>query len=260
MKAVLGIDAAWTATQHSGVALVIADADDWQLHSVWPSYAAFLGHNPEHLAADLIRRSQDACGVSPSLIAIDMPLSLEPITARRVADREVSRAYGAKWASTHSPSATRPGAISDRLTEEWTKLGYTLRTASSPDGCLAEVYPHPALIEFLGAATRLPYKVQKAGKYWPEKTNRERRQCLVEQWSLIIEVLEAGLPGVRNALPLPHPEASTAALKSFEDQLDAVVCAAVGVEVLRGHARAYGDSTNAIWIPSRPLPPAATSA
>jgi predicted RNase H-like nuclease len=38
-------------------------------------------------------------------------------------------------------------------------------------------------------------------------------------------------------------------MKAFEDMLDAVVCAWIGVTVLEGRARAYGDERSAIWIP-----------
>ena len=50
-------------------------------------------------------------------------------------------------------------------------------------------------------------------------------------------------------MDLPLADAPTRALKAFEDQLDAVVCAWVGVCALEGRARAYGDAESAIWVP-----------
>jgi predicted RNase H-like nuclease len=46
---------------------------------------------------------------------------------------------------------------------------------------------------------------------------------------------------------------SLAHLKRYEDALDALVCAWVGVCALNGSARAYGDDAAAIWVPSSPV-------
>tara|TARA_B100002003_G_scaffold148670_1_gene137814 strand:+ start:724 stop:861 length:138 start_codon:yes stop_codon:yes gene_type:complete len=42
---------------------------------------------------------------------------------------------------------------------------------------------------------------------------------------------------------------SLAGLKTYEDGIDALVCAWVGIEYLRGAATPYGDDDAAIWIP-----------
>jgi predicted RNase H-like nuclease len=39
------------------------------------------------------------------------------------------------------------------------------------------------------------------------------------------------------------------ALKAYEDQLDAVVCAYVAIAALEGRAESYGDDVSAIWVP-----------
>ncbi len=41
MRAVLGIDAAWTERQPSGVALVVDNGAGWRLHKIAASYKAF---------------------------------------------------------------------------------------------------------------------------------------------------------------------------------------------------------------------------
>ena len=38
-----------------------------------------------------------------------------------------------------------------------------------------------------------------------------------------------------------------AALKRYEDALDALICAWVGTEYLAGRLRAHGDATAAVW-------------
>jgi predicted RNase H-like nuclease len=201
-------------------------------------------------AVKLIETSRQLCGRYIDVIAIDMPLARVPITGRRVSDNAVSSAYCARGCGTHSPSRTRPGLISDQLTIEFDRAGYPLQTLQfSPPG-LVEVYPHPALVELAGALKRLPYKVSKIRRYWPEYTADERRALLFREWSQIVELLEAQIAGVSAALPALRPEASRAELKSYEDKLDAVICAWSGIRVLEGRATPFGDQDSAIWIPS----------
>lgn len=46
MRSVLGIDAAWTEREPSGIALVADDGSGWSLIESAASYAAFLGADP----------------------------------------------------------------------------------------------------------------------------------------------------------------------------------------------------------------------
>ena len=141
-----------------------------------------------------------------------MPLSRKPITGRRASDDAVSRAYGSRHCSTHTPNTVRPGRISDELTEGFGAAGYPLLTLANaePPG-LVEVYPHPALVEFGALAAR---------------------------WR-----------GGAAALPAPDATAGGVELKAYEDMLDAVVCVCVAISILEGEALPYGDEVSAIWIP-----------
>jgi predicted RNase H-like nuclease len=108
------------------------------------------------------------------------------------------------------------------------------RTISPPG--LIEVYPHPALVLLANAPERLRYKVSKVRSYWPHSTTAERRTLLFQEWARIITLLEAKIRGVANALPMP-PDAYGTNLKSYEDMVDAIVCAWVAVCALEGRAR-----------------------
>ena len=55
--------------------------------------------------------------------------------------------------------------------------------------------------------------------------------------------------GVMLELPETGVVKSLAALKRYEDSLDALVCAWVGVEYLAGRAVPLGDDDAAIWCP-----------
>src|SRR5438270_9862712 len=103
MPLVLGIDAAWTETGSSGVALLrIADGKRSVL-AVASSYAGFLtgndgrrmpGTRPDVEA--LLRRAENiAAGAVVNVVAIDMPMARTTLIGRRDADDKVSKEFGA---------------------------------------------------------------------------------------------------------------------------------------------------------------------
>jgi predicted RNase H-like nuclease len=192
MVGVLGIDAAWTEKEPSGVALLEGSPGDWRCVAVAPNYDSFLtlaegvpvdwsiksrGAIPDVgplLAAEKKLLSSQELGV----VTVDMPLSTEPITGRREADSAISRVYGGRGAAVHSPSAERPGAISDQLSEAFAAAGFPLATETTPAGTsgrLVEVYPHPALIILTGASYRLPYKVSRSPSPVCPRTSKSGR-------------------------------------------------------------------------------------
>lgn len=260
MRSVLGIDAAWTDREPSGVALIADDGSGWRLMEVAASYAAFLqpplaagpvlrhrGSIPD--AAAIIDAANFRIGSPVDIVAVDMPLASTPIIGRRTSDNLISTAYGAKHAGTHTPSETRPGKLSDELRIAFQGRGYPLAVSAPSGHALIEVYPHPALIELAASERRLAYKVSKIGKYWPKVTPGVRRENLLDVWRQIVSLLETRIDGIAKTLPLPAVPARGHEMKAFEDSLDAVVCAWVGACVLDGRARAFGDDTSAIWVP-----------
>ncbi|WP_234189196.1 DUF429 domain-containing protein [Shinella sp. NM-101] len=265
MTTILGIDAAWTTSQPSGVALVSSTAGNWRLIFAGSSYRHLLDHGNESPISNsrpfgsvaepaaLLAAAEETAQAPVDLVAVDMPLSLGPITARRVSDDLVSAAYGARHCSTHTPSAIRPGKISDDLRGGFERCGYRLLTKEVGVPGLLEVYPHPALVELLCAERRLPYKQGKARNYWPSETPAGRRIKLFETWQSIIDGLDQEITGASNVLLLPSPEAPAWQLKAFEDTLDAVICAWIGICVYEGAAIPFGDDTSAIWIPQSKL-------
>jgi predicted RNase H-like nuclease len=271
MRTVLGIDAAWTETQPSGVALVQETARGWRLMAVASSYARFqasAGSTPQSAepgamkpdAQALLATCRHLTGVEPNLIAVDMPLSRLPITGRRKSDNMVSSAYGAWKCGTHSPNEERPGRVSGELRSAleargyhlWTKLAEAAPERVEPG--LVEVYPHPALIELTNADVRLCYKIGKISRYWPALEPSLRRRELFAVWERIVVALQRHIEGVEDGLPRLDKTASGLSLKAYEDALDAVVCAWVAICVLQGHARAFGDEVSAVWVPASPLP------
>ncbi|ATN34204.1 hypothetical protein ACO34A_10370 [Rhizobium sp. ACO-34A] len=244
--------------------MVIDDGTGWRLRAAASSYLGFLAYGDDALvlpdrprgsapeASALLTVAQALSGCQINLVAIDMPLSHKPITARRTSDNLVSSSYGARQCGTHTPSAIRPGKVSDDLKAGFELAGYPLLTTEVHNPGLLEVYPHPALVELTNAEKRLPYKQGKVRNYWRSDTVSERRAKLVEVWHFIIAHLDGRIGGVADALTVPVTNAKVWEMKAFEDMLDAVVCAWVGVCALEGEAVPFGDDTSAIWIPKTP--------
>jgi predicted RNase H-like nuclease len=261
MQAVLGIDAAWTAHQPSGVALVTKDPGRWRVVAAAPSYRHFIamsdqnpvlpvrpsGSLPE--ATALLAAASSLCGRAVDLVAADIPMARSSIVGRRYSDDQVSRAYGNRKCGTYTPSASRPGSLSGALTGDFTRAGYPLLTETITPPGLIEVYPHPALVELTGALERLPYKASKVGIYWPLITPLERRRRLYRKWTDIAASLEGEIAGVTAALPQLGLDARAVEMKAYEDMLDAIICAWVGICALEGRATPYGNDDAAIWIP-----------
>lgn len=269
MPAVLGIDAAWTRDGSSGVALVStgSEAGPWVCRAVAPSYASFfalaegqpvdwgvsprLGEAPD--AGRLLSAAATLLGgAQVDIVAIDMPLGYCEITGRRQADTAVSKDFGAMWCAVHSPTAERPGPLGRRLTDGFRSHGYPVATAPLQGGVrgrILEVYPHAAIIRLLNLRRRLEYKVARCLRYWPGTAARERVHRLLDAFARLQNGLATEIQGIDIQLP-EGSAVRLADLKRYEDALDALVCAWVGIRYLRGCCRPYGNKSAAIWIPT----------
>lgn len=195
---VLGIDAAWTAGNPSGVALAARERDGWRIIAAASSIAGFVrlpGGERDASVAGVIDAAAEIGSRRPALVAVDMPMMDEPIDRRRAADNAVTRAYAGRGAGTHSPTPERPGAVGRAMETALAAAGYPLATTEIRPPCRIEIYPHPALIELTGASYRLPYKAGNTGKYWPGLPLTERRAKLFSVWRTIVDALDQVMTG-----------------------------------------------------------------
>ena len=170
-----------------------------------------------------------------------MPLAPYAITARRAADNAIASAYASRGLGAHSPSPDRPGPIADDMRAGFAALGYRVAGTTTPPGApgvMIEVFPHAAAIALLGADYRVPYKLARASQYWPDRDAAGRRRALLAQWTKLRRSLAAHIDGGELRLPSRGPLAQ---LKRYEDALDALLCAWIGIEYLAGRLRAHGD-------------------
>jgi predicted RNase H-like nuclease len=256
VRVVLGIDAAWTAAQPSGVALLRERGRRWECIALAPSYESFLSGELDWRARPaggvpdcdaLIVTSTRLAGAAPDVIAIDMPLATRRITGRRAADNAISSAYGARGLGAHTPNELRPGPIADAMRVGFGRHGYRVAGSKTPPGTpgvLIEVFPHAAAIALADASYRVPYKLSRAAQYWPDKTPLGRRRSLLAQWAVLRRALSQRIVGGALRIPGAGP---LAALKRYEDALDALICGWIGIEYLAGRVHPHGDATAAVW-------------
>ena len=264
----LGIDAAWTVKNPTGLALLRPEGVRPRLLRIARSYDEALaiaeGESPDWLAP--VKVGPDALpevlrSWGPvALAAVDMPLAHSPITARRAADTAVSKAYGGRKAAVHSPSVERPGAVGVQLHRALEQAGLSLLTTSdsaqATDGrWFFETYPHAAIIELMQLSRRLPYKVGKRGNFWPYAPAETRWRWAAVQLDVLRAGLDQVIEGVATAVPsaqellVATEKRRGPVLKGVEDALDAVVCAWVAHELQAGRTRAFGDADGAILLP-----------
>lgn len=266
MKVVLGIDAAWTASQPSGVAIVRSRRRGWECVAVAPSYAQLVaraagttvdwserpsGAPPDPVA--LYDATVALAGAPPDVIAIDMPLGTKPISARRAADNAIASAYGARGLGAHSPSPDRPGPIAHSMCRGFAQLGYRVagtRTPARTQRVMIEVFPHASAITLACADYRVPYKLGRMAQYWPERTADARRRQLLARWAELRCALDVDIAGIAAHVPAPPRRGTVAALKRHEDALDALLCAWTGVEYLAGRVVPHGNASGAVWAHS----------
>lgn len=265
MTVILGIDAAWTDNAPSGVAVVSGSRKDWVCHAVAPSHSVFLamaqGRDVEwsdpidgkvSTAAALLDAAARLSGGEVDIVAIDMPISTIPFSTRRAAERAVSREFGKRLCSAHTPNATRPGKTGSDTSAGFMSCGYPIATTvSMPNAArqLIEVYPHPALLSLLGRPTRVRYKVAKSSRYWPGKSVQERIVLLLEEFTEINIALRRVFGPSVLTLPVAESVSRLTNLKRYEDALDALVCCWVGMLHVAGQTIPLGDEIAAIWCP-----------
>lgn len=267
---ILGIDAAWTAHQPSGVALLrVRKNAKPELIALGRSYDEFLAGGSSAKIdwrtrvrgclppiGALLSHCQKLTGALPQIAALDIPLAREPLNGRRPCDNAVTSAYVSRGAGTHTPSALRPGPISKSLFQQLRKAGYEWHTQGKARGAarvFIETYPHPAIIELMQLHMRLAYKTSRVSQYWPEANSRIRWQRLCKNLDALRLALTDEIASIENLIPSAqavHQNGNKARLKHLEDALDAVVCAWIGYQFWRGKALAYGNNEATIWLPA----------
>jgi predicted RNase H-like nuclease len=171
------------------------------------SQTSFPGSAPD--ASAILAAAHHLLGSDVDLITIDMPVATVPIIGRRAADTAISKQFGGRWCSAHSPSSSRPGVLGSELSTKLRAAGYSLATSTT---AVPKVYPHPALLSLMKCSHRVRYKVSKSRRYWPQFTVHQRIDALLTQFLGIRDALT----GAFGSVPVPLPPAANITTLSID--------------------------------------------
>ncbi|APB34188.1 hypothetical protein GlitD10_1862 [Gloeomargarita lithophora Alchichica-D10] len=161
-----------------------------------------------------------AGGEQPAAVAVDAPTIIPNATGMRLPDRLTHRYFhryhaGCYPANLGRPFAARTVEFGQELFRRKFRHGIEIKP-QKPDRWQIEVFPHPAMVHLFNLDKILKYK---------KGAIAERCQELNKLRTLLL-TLTAGEPRLKVA-NLPDIPEKTSALKSVEDQLDALMCAYV---------------------------------
>lgn len=218
----IGLDLAWSTRNPSGVAVLEGCESGAELKR-----SGVLGSDTEILAF-----LDDHTG-GPCLIAIDAPLSVPNLTGRRPAEAKLAAVFGRFQAGAHPANRTLLGRYNGGvLRGEWLRDALAERgvrdapaDVADPEAriCL-EVYPHAAMVALFGLGRTLKYKQKGQGRATLDAAWGEYHRHLA---SLV--GAEPPLTGLEALLDADPSTLKGRALKSHEDEADAVMCAYIAL-------------------------------
>ena len=213
----IGLDLAWSPRNNSAGVALEAVAD----HAHWVAHCERLSDNAAVLA--FVKR---VAGEGPALVAIDAPLIVPNAEGARPVDRQITRLFGRYGAGCYPAYRNRPGSctrgeeiVAALASHGFRQDPYVQRRAATRS--VFEVYPHPATLALFHLKQTIKYKARSKRSLGFRRSELARlRDCL------------ASLERYEPAMHIP-PAVSTrdlhalrgAALKCYEDLLDAAICA-----------------------------------
>ncbi|MCA1783543.1 MAG: DUF429 domain-containing protein [Dermatophilaceae bacterium] len=242
----VGVDLAWGERKPTGLAVL--DAAGRLVH-------VSAAQTDDEIVAALQPFTQDEC-----LVAIDAPLIVVNLTGNRAAEAALNRDYARFDAGAHPANLGKAEfATEPRGARLAARLRLDLKPRSGRTRRAIEVYPHPATVALFRLGRTLKYK---------NRTGRDLELLRAELLVLIrlIEGLSAADPrlildgpGATGAWDALREAAESAKRKSelrvVEDQVDAVLCAYIGLFATRRpeQTTTYGDAeTGCIITPTLP--------
>lgn len=239
----VGIDLAWGDRRPTGLAVV---DDDGTL------LAVSAAQGDDEIVAALTPYVEGEC-----LVAIDAPVVVANASGNRPAEAALNKDFARFDAGAHPSNTGKPEFREQpRAARIAARLGLDINPRSRRPRRAIEVYPHPATVALFRLGRTLKYK---------DKPGRDLEQLRAELVVLIglVEGLVAAEPplhvGGLPAWQALRAAAETATRKSelrvVEDQVDAVVCAYIGLFAERRpeHTTTYGDlQTGYIVTPTLP--------
>ena len=215
---VIGVDLAWAERNRTGLCAV----EDGRVVD-----SAVAGDDDEVIG--WIEKH----GAEASVVAFDAPLIVENPDGCRGCERVIASAWGAAHASCHVANRRRPWfADGGRARRIACRLDLALDPAVSPRAqrVAIEVYPHTALVSLFGLPSILKYKAKRLRTV--DDRRREFRRfadCLLILRDGTPRLDVTTSPGWVRLVAMVADARTGAELDIVEDELDAYVCAYVGL-------------------------------
>lgn len=218
MPTFIGIDLAWQSDKnHSGGAVLEGDQTAVALREVSSGLCSL---------ADVEAFIDCNVGLD-TVVAVDAPLVIRNFGGQRPCETEIGRRFGAADASAHTSNLRLyPNARSVQFARDLESQGF-LHCPRPHAPMLGgrwffEVYPHPAHVVLFQRKKIIKYK---KGRVALRKIGlTEFRQSLLEHLSELRPSLKINV-ALKCFLDHPLEDLGGAALKQYEDKLDAIFCA-----------------------------------
>jgi predicted RNase H-like nuclease len=214
----VGVDLAWSQRHPSGVA-ILTGGDEQPLRFV----GAEVFGSIEEIAEQILPLK------GAVWVAIDAPVVVKNAEHQRDADWLISTHYGRFEASAHSTNLSilrnevRGAELAERLVPAGVVSPDGLRLKPRMPGSWAfETYPHAAMIELFGLEKTIKYK---KGRIDSKRAGLAELTTLLRARLPLLDPPLALTPGLALLLDAPPSVMVGAALKGYEDRLDALVCA-----------------------------------
>ncbi len=222
----IGVDLAWGTTNPTGLAVLDAEARLLHVSTVQSD-------------DDIVQALEPFTG-GDCLVAIDAPLVVRNATGSRPAERELNRDFRRFEAGAHPSNTGKAefanGTRGGRLVK---RLGLDMDPRSGRARRALEVYPHPATVVLFHLNRTLKYK-QKQGRDL-ELLRSELLKLMAHVETIV--VTDQAWAALRHAVETATRKSQ---LRVVEDQVDAVVCAYVGLfaDTRPERTHIYGDLTD----------------
>lgn len=242
----IGIDLAWSPRNPTGIAAIRGTPQQAHMQE------AAIVQTMDEIVAFVLHHSADL----PALVAVDAPLRVPNEQGRRPAEAELGRVFARYQAGAHPANRQRlsfDGAVrGEILVQQLAAHGFCESDGSDVQVVarpVVEVYPHAAMIGLFGLSRTLKYKHKPQYSAAFRLAEWHRYQQYMRQ----LAHAEPALHGHTALLAQDVAQLRGRQRKHYEDQVDALLCAYIGLYLRcwgAARCRTFGTlATGSIVVP-----------